>query len=292
MTIKSLLITSLICTHLSLHADSNTDFAGSGKLNLTGLIPNIDGVAGAGISHSAIIGGYGTEDQIGAAGNFSQVQLSDFKLSTQSVLVGFYNRIELSHSKSEFDTQDVGAQLGLGEGYTFKNQTTSLKLRLMGDAILDQDSWLPQIAIGYSEKSSDNAAVLNLIGSQSDDDSEVFVSASKLFLSQSLLLNLNLRNTRANQNGILGFGGDKESKKEWLFEGSLAYLLNDNLALGYEYKASPDNLSFAKQEDWQDLFLLYNPSKHVSLTLAYVSLGEIALQPDQTGYYASISIQF
>ncbi|NVJ61255.1 MAG: DUF3034 family protein [Gammaproteobacteria bacterium] len=271
---------------------NQTNLFGSGKLNLTGLIPNIDGAAGGGITHSAIIGGYGTEDQVGAAFNYSQTSLSDFELKTTAVSVGLFNRVELSFSESEFDTQKVGAALGLGENYTFENTSINLKVNIFGDAILEQDTWLPQVSIGASKKESDNANVLALIGATKSEDTETFIAASKLFLDHSFLVNVSARNTRANQNGILGFGGDQNSKKKWYLEGSLAYLLADNLAVGIEMKQNPDNLGFARQDHWRDIFLLYNPSKHVSLTVAYVDLGEVALQEDQSGLYTSLTLQF
>lgn len=269
-----------------------TQLFGSGKLLLTGGIPNLDGAGGGGITTSALIGGYGTDGQIGGYANYSLAKVNDFTLTTKSIGIGLFNRVELSASKNEFDTEQAGAALGLGEGYTFKHDVVGLKVRLFGDAILDQNSWLPQISIGANQKESDNQAVLAFIGAQDHKDTETYLSATKLFLDVPLLVNLTARHTRANQNGILGFGGDQQADKEWLAEGFAALLLNDNLAVGMEYKQNPDNLSFAKQDDWKDVFLLYTPAKHISLAIAYVDIGDVALQGKQTGYYAALTVNF
>ncbi len=269
-----------------------TQLFGSGKLLLTGGIPNLDGAGGGGITTSALVGGYGTDGQIGGYANYTLVGVDDFSLKTQSIGIGLFNRVELSASQSVFDTEKAGAALGLGQGYTFEHDVVGVKVRLFGDAILEQDSWIPQVAIGANRKESDNEAVLSFIGAQDFKDTELYLSATKLFLDVPLLLNMTLRHSRANQNGILGFGGDKEADKQFLFEGFAAFLLSDNLAFGVEYKQNPDNLSFSKQDDWKDVFLLYTPSKHISLAVAYADIGYVALQGKQSGYYAAITINF
>lgn len=269
-----------------------TQLFGSGKLLLTGGIPNLDGAGGGGITTSALIGGYGTDGQIGGYANYSLVDVNDYSLKTKSIGFGLFNRVEISASKNEFDMEQIGPNFGLGEGYTFKHDVVGLKVRLFGDAILDQDSWMPQVSIGANQKESDNRTVLGAIGAQDYKDTETYLSATKLFLDIPLLVNFTARHTRANQNGILGFGGDQQADKEWLAEGFAALLLNDNLAVGMEYKQNPDNLSFAKQDDWKDVFLLYTPAKHVSIAIAYVDIGDVAQESNQTGYYAALTVNF
>lgn len=269
-----------------------TSLFGSGKLPLTGGLPNIDGVGGGGITASALIAGYGTEGQIGGFAQASKVKVDDFELDTQSIGLSLFNRFEVSFAESQFNTQQAGARLGLGENYEFNNSSLNAKLRLYGDAILDQDSWVPQISLGWQRKESDNAPVLALIGAGRDTDSELYLSATKLVLRHGILINATARHTRANQNGILGFGGDQENDKQWLAETFVAYLITDKLASGIEYRQQPNNLGFARQDDWKDIFLLYTPTKHLTLTAAYVDLGDIALQRDQRGFYTSLTLQF
>ncbi|MCB1610082.1 MAG: DUF3034 family protein, partial [Xanthomonadales bacterium] len=71
-------------------------------------------------------------------------------------------------------------------------------------------------------------------------------------------------------------------------EFSAAYLLSRKLAVGAEYRSKPDNLGIATEDDWWDVFVAWAPSKHLSMTLAYVDLGNIVIADDQTGYYLSV----
>ncbi|WP_372867641.1 DUF3034 family protein, partial [Pseudomonas sp.] len=63
-------------------------------------------------------------------------------------------------------------------------------------------------------------------------------------------------------------------------------------ALGIEYREKPDNLSFAGESDWADLFLGYFPNKHLAVVLAYARLGEIASLDNQNAAYLSVQGSF
>jgi hypothetical protein len=119
---------------------------------------------------------------------------------------------------------------------------------------------------------------------------DLYVSATKLYLSQSLLLNATVRATKANQYGILGFGGKDDDYKAQI-EGSAAYLLNRHLAVGVEVRTKPDNLAVAKEGTAYDTFVAYAPTKNLSLTLAYTDLGNIVVQR-QKGVYLSLQAGF
>jgi len=263
-----------------------------GKLLLTGGVTQVEGSAGGGLTPWAVIGGYGTRDEIGANAFYTQVNLDDYQLQSYGALVGFYDRVELSFSRQQFDTERVGGALGLGNGFTFTQDTIGVKVKVAGEAVLEQDSWLPQIAVGAQYKRNDQAAVLAFVGAQDDSGVDYYVSATKLYLSQSLLLNGTVRFTRANQFGILGFGGDRNDSYRAQFEGSAAYLLTRNLAVGAEYRTKPDNLGIAGEDDAYDVFVAWAPYKNVSLTVAYVDLGNIVIRDDQRGVYASLQVGF
>ncbi|GHA72056.1 DUF3034 family protein [Cognatilysobacter bugurensis] len=264
----------------------------SGKLLLTGGVSQIEGAAGGGLTPWAVIGGYGTRDQIGANAYFTRVEVDDYSLDSFGALVGFYDRVELSIARNEFDTENVGATLGLGRGFTIKQDVVGVKLRVAGDAVLEQDSMLPQIAIGAQHKRNDQGGLLAAIGAQDDSGTDFYVSATKLFLDQSLLLNGTVRFTEANQFGILGFGGDKHDGHSAQFEASAAYLVTRNLAIGAEYRTKPDNLNIAVEDDAYDVFVAWAPVKNVSLTVAYVDLGNIVIADNQRGVYASLQVGF
>jgi hypothetical protein len=66
------------------------------------------------------------------------------------------------------------------------------------------------------------------------------------------------------------------------------YLLSRRFALGVEYRTKPNNLSFAKESDWYDVFAAYAINKNLSVTAAYVDLGSIATFRNQRGVYISL----
>lgn len=264
----------------------------SGKLLLTGGVSQVEGSAGGGLTPWAVIGGYGTGDQIGANAYYTRVDVDDYSLDSYGVLVGLFDRVELSVSRQEFDTEQVGALLGLGRGFTIKQDTIGIKVRILGDAVLEQDSWMPQVAVGAQYKRNDQGGLVRAIGAKDDSGTDFYVSATKLFLGQSLLVNGTVRFTEANQFGILGFGGDKDDGYQPQFEGSIAYLLSRNLAVGAEYRTKPDNLNIAVEDDAYDVFVAWAPVKNVSLTVAYVDLGNIVIRDDQRGVYASLQVGF
>ena len=263
-----------------------------GKLLLTGGVSQLEGAAGGGLTPWAVIGGYGTNRQIGGNVFYTRVNVGAYHLDDYGFLIGIHDRVELSFARQKFNTEDVGAALGLGKGFTFTQDVIGVKVRIAGEAVLDSDSAMPQISVGLQHKKNDQAGVLAYIGAKDDAGTDFYVSATKLFLAQSLLLNGTLRYTRANQIGILGFGGDKNDSYKPELELSGAYLLNRKLAIGAEYRMKPNNLGIAKEDDWYDVFVAYAPTKNVSFTVAYADLGNIVIKDRQRGVYASVQVGF
>ncbi len=252
----------------------------------------MEGAAGGGITPWAFIGGYGTKDQIGANAYYTNIGISEYKLESYGALIGIMDRVELSAARITLDTQKVGGTLGLGNGFQIKQNVLGIKVRLMGDGVLDQASWLPQIAIGALHKKNQQGDIIKSLGAKEDSGIDYYISATKIFLNQSVLANATLRRTKANQLGLLGFGGDKNNQYQMQFEASLAYLLTRQLALGIEHRRKPDNLKVAEEKDWSDIFLAWAPNKNISLTLAYAKLGRIAIRDNQFGVYSSLQIGF
>lgn len=263
----------------------------SSKLLLTGGVTNIEGSAGGGLTPWAVIGGNGTKEQIGASAFYTNVHANDYTLNTGGALVGFYDRVELSFAEQKFDTRAVGGLLGLGNGYKFTQKIYGAKVRLLGDAVLEQDSALPQISVGFQHKENDRGDLLHALGIKSDKGTDYYIAATKLFLNTSILVNGTVRLTKANQTGILGFGTNAKDKYEAMAEASIAYLARKDLAFGAEFRQKPDNLPF-KEDNWYDLFVAYAPTKNVSLTLAYASLGNIVIKDKQRATYLSVQVGF
>ncbi|MBC7712115.1 MAG: DUF3034 family protein [Rhizobacter sp.] len=264
----------------------------SGKLLLTGGVSQIEGAAGGGLTPWAFIGGYGTKDQIAANAFYTNVNITDYRLETFGALIGILDRAEISVAKQTFDTEDVGRLLGLGSGFKIRQNIFGLKVKIIGDGVLDQDSWLPQISFGAQYKKNLMGEVVKSLKATEDHGLDTYLTATKIILSQSILVNATLRRTKANQLGILGFGGDGNDKYKYEMEGSLAYLICRNLAVGFEFRSKPDNLKVAREQNWSDAFLAWAPTKNISITTAYTTLGNIALKDDQKGFYNSIQIGF
>jgi hypothetical protein len=255
-------------------------------------VTQVEGAGGGGLVPWALITGYGTRDAVGGNGHYTYVHLPSFDLQSGGGAIGLYDRVEISATRQSFDTRDTGAKLGLGAGFKFAQTIIGLKVRVAGDAVYDQDSWLPQVAVGLQYKDNNQATVLKAIGARSSSGVDFYVAATKLFLAESLLLNATIRATRANQFGLLGFGGDRHNGYSAQFEGSAAYLLGRHWAVGAEYRTKPDNLGFAHEDNAWDVFGVWFLNKNLSTTLAYTQLGRIAGQPDQGGLYLSLQAGF
>lgn len=278
--------------------------AASGKLLLTGGVSSIDGAAGGGLTPWAVTGSYAAQGEWGATAFATAVRTGDYGLTGYGAALSQGDRFEASLARQDFDTRANLAALGLS-GLHLKQDIFGLKLRLAGDAVLDSDRWMPQIAVGVLHKRVDAGALAptltGALGAKSSG-TEVYLSATKLFLAPGVLANVTFRATQANQGGLLGFGGAQGQGTKVRPEVSLAWLVSRYLALGVEARSKPDNLDRGalgagalKEGDWFDVFLAWAPNKTVSITAAWVDLGRIvpALQPRrQTGGYLSAQIAF
>ena len=284
--------------------------ADTGKLLLTGGVSTIDGAAGGGITPWAVIGSNATDDEIGGTVHLTRVNTRDYGLTAYGAAVGIHDRYELSIARQDFNTGATGTALGL-PGLHLRQNILGAKYKVAGDAILDADTLMPQVAVGVEFKSLESSGLdarLAALGAKKSGV-DVYVSATKLFLAQSLLVNATLRATKANQNGLLGFGatlGTAHDSYRLMPEFSVAYLVSKNVAVGAEYRRMPNNLQDAgaaaglgaglRSQDWKDIFVAWAPTKNVSLTLAYVDLGTIVPATTggrrQTGAYLSAQFAF
>lgn len=275
-------IAALLCV-----AVSDTAVAGD-RLLATGGVTQLEGAAGGGLVPWAVIAGYGTRDQIGATAFHTNIDTKDFELRSSGVAVGVYDRVELSLSRMIFS---LGTTL---PGQSIRQDIFGAKVKLVGDAVFDQDSWMPQIAAGLQHKKNRDMEVPTALGARHDSGTDYYLSATKLYLAglagRNVLLNATVRATKANQLGLLGFGGDKLDRYQLKVEGSAAILLNDYFALGAEYRYKPDNLSVFREDNFYDFFAAWFLNKHVSLTAAYARLGQLADKKKQDGVYLSVQI--
>lgn len=285
---------SVLCIALPVLAQAAPDM---GKLTATGGVSQLEGAGGGGLAPWALITGYGSRDSWGANAHITRVSVPDYVLDTWGVAVGIADRVELS-----FATQEFRGSLAPLNDLRIRQDIAGIKVKLFGDAVYDQDLLLPQVAAGLMYKRNKGVAGLGALGitqvtqlgAKDDSGVDAYVAATKIVLDASLLLNGTVRLTRANQMGLLGFGGDKGNAYEPMLELSGAYLVNRRLVAGVEYRQKPRNLGVDNEKAYYDVFLAWFPSKQFSVTAAYAVLGDITVfnPKRQKGVYLSLQAGF
>jgi hypothetical protein len=228
----------------------------------------------------------------------SQAKTDDYSLSVTGAGVTWQNRVEVTFARQTLDLDSLVFTLknrfGLEEDELVQD-VWGIKTRLFGDALYSP--W-GQWSAGLQYKKNREYAVpdTDLVGAKKDNGTDFYLSGSKLFFAaiagRNLLVNGTVRATKANQGGLLGFGGDNNKSYEAMAEGSISLFLTRQWLVGTEYRQKPDNLSFAKEDDWWDVFIAWVPERRVSVTAAWVNLGDIATLEDQTGAYLSLQASF
>jgi hypothetical protein len=258
---------------------------GGERLTASGGLSAVEGAAGGGIVPWAVLSGTGTEDELGGALSTTLVRVDDFHLTALGAAATLRNRAELSVAVHWLDALPLDAQL--------RQLVVGAKLRLHGDLIYGR---APQLALGLQYKRQLDFALPAAVGARDPDGVDVYLAASKLWLDgvlgRSVLVSAAVRATRANQLGLLGFGGDGRSDTSVVFEGSAALFLTRELALGYEFRQKPDNLRFAREDDWHDVFVAYFPHKRIGVVASYARLGGIAGFARQDGLFASLQASY
>lgn len=253
-----------------------------GKLLLTNGVTTVEGAAGGGLAPWAVIAGNATRDGIGAQASVTVAELPDYDFQSFAVAVGAWDRVELSYARQVFDTNKVGGALGLGDNFKFDQDIWGAKVKLAGDAVYGS-RWMPAIAVGVQYKKSLDAPIVRAVGAAHAEGIDYYASATKLFLDWSLLTNVTVRATKANQLGLLGHGGTLGDSHKIQIEGSAAYQFSRRFVVGGEYRTKPSNLAIAREDDWWDAFAAYGINRHLTATVAYTDLGSIATFEKQRG---------
>lgn len=260
---------------------TNCAMADTSRVIATGGATAVEGSAGGGLVPWAVINGYNSSDEWSANAMATQVKLNDFSLNVTGASLSFDNRVELSVVRQTFDLDTLGGELAQG--------IIGLKYKFAGDLLYTQ---LPQLSIGMQYKRLDDFTLPSLVGAKDDWGLDVYLAATQLYFDalagHNLLLNGTVRATKANELGLLGFGSQTNDDYQLVIEVSAALLLRDNLALGIEYRQKPNQLNFAREDDWQDVFIAWFINKNLSVTAAYVQLGSIAGFDNQQGWYLSL----
>jgi hypothetical protein len=266
--------------------------AGDARLLATGGLTQIEGSAGGGIVPWAVLSGYATEDQNGGTGFLTYVATGDYSLWSGGAAFTFHNRVEISAAEQRLHLGTLAEALKL-PGAELRMQVFGAKVKLFGDAVY---TTAPQVSVGVQYKRNLDFGIPQLVGAKDKDGVDVYVAATKAFLAAAagrhVVLNATVRATKANQIGLLGFGSSGHNDYEIVPEASAAFLLNNNVAIGGEYRVKRDKLAFSKEDNWSDFFIAYFPNKNVAMVMAVAQLGTIATLPHQSGLFLSVQASF
>jgi hypothetical protein len=256
------------------------------RLAFTGAVTEVEGAAGGGLVPWALIGGLGTDAQLGATAFVTGDWTGDFSLRTGGAALGLADRLEISVARQRFDAASVIPGLTLGQ------DIVGLKVRLAGDAVFAPDSPLPQIAMGAQWKRTlDFDQIPRAVGAASGQGVDLYLAATKLYFAalagRNVIVDATVRRTQANQFGLLGFGGAGAGYR-WEPEFSAGIFLADDVLLGAEYRDKPDNLAAFHEDSAEDVFLAWGLVKNFTVTAAWTDLGRIAGKPAQRGAYLSL----
>src|SRR5450830_942327 len=154
---------------------------------------------GGGITPWAVIGSNASADEVGGSVSISRLKTKDYGLTSYGAALGFRERFELSVGEQDFNAGPAVALNGLGfsvaNGQHIKMTVLGAKVRVAGDAVLDSDTLMPQIALGMEYKSTDAGTirpVLDFLHAKTTG-TDLYASATKLLLAQGILLNATLR---------------------------------------------------------------------------------------------------
>ncbi|MGC9270665.1 DUF3034 family protein [Acidiphilium sp.] len=276
-------------------AQARSGMFAEGGLNATGGVTSITGVAGGGLNPLAFIGGYETDDQIGGTAFYTHDIAGSYALNAGGALIGIDNRVEISVARQDFDLGRPGNSLGLGSNFNLAQNIFSVKARLIGNAVYDQNSLEPVVSVGLQYHENVSGAypgsgrnIVDALGSHASG-TNFYLVATKLWLDglfgHYTVVSGGLNVTNADDEGLLGFGGTPASghyKSGYHVEPfvTAAYFLDRDVAVGGEYRDQPrfpvgGALDLNQGGAWKDLFVAYFPNKNLSITAAYVDLGTI-----------------
>src|SRR5579862_5288769 len=85
------------------------------RLQWTGAVTQIEGSAGGGLVPWALIGGLGTDAEVGASAFVTYVSTQDFALRSGGASIDIDDRVEISAARQRFDAASVIPGLTLGQ---------------------------------------------------------------------------------------------------------------------------------------------------------------------------------
>ena len=132
----------------------------------------------------------------------------------------------------------------------------------MGDVVYSD--W-PQVSIGLQNKQLEDFEISMAVGAvNSRKGNDFYLAATKVHLGAiggyNGVWNITAWATKANELGLLDFGGPENDRYQIMLEGSVGILFSRHLALGLEYRQKPDNLGLA-----EDDYAAFSPCRIVAV---------------------------
>jgi len=292
---RTVLRISLLATLIAgVSAPGYADSSPGSRIWATGGVTTIEGSAGGGLVPWATLSGYASDREVGGTLALTRAHLQDYNLTVAGASVNWHNRVEVSFARQIFDLKTIGAALDTND---LTQDIFGLKVRLAGDLLY---SPFGQWSAGLQHKRNRTFDLPEAVGAKDDTGTDGYLAFNKLLfaalLDRNVLLGATVRATRANQTGLLGFGGDRNDDYEIQAELAAGVFLNRQWLVGAEYRQKPDNLSALQEEDWWDLFVAWVPDRRLAVTAAWVDLGNVAseaadLDP-QRAFYLSLQGSF
>jgi len=263
-------------------------------------ITDVEGQAGGGLVPWALLSS-------GPTVAVSHLNTQNLGVNIVAANTSFANMVEISYAHTMLDV--TGSALG-GANNIDAVDNLGLKVKLN-----DMSDSLPQFALGLVYKNASGNMVTNALNGGAPlalgldtSSTDVYGAASKVVNigGKNVLLNGVLRATKANQMGLLGFGGGSTSGAKTGYsvepEVSFEVFAADNVIIGAEYRHQPSNSVTATdgvlhQNAAYDLNVVYVANKNLALTFAYVGLGQVApgvvnSSNNQNGLFVEAQVNF
>ena len=239
----------------------------SGRLLATAGLTQIEGDGGGGLAPWTLITGDGTREAVGVNAHYTLAYLPGSTLHFTGASVGLFSRVELSYDHQWLDTRDSGAKLGLSGGYHFQMDVVGAKVPLFGNAVYDQDSWLPQVAFGAQFTTNNQHATLRAIGARSPTAWTYTSRRPSCSWRKACWSTPPCRPPRRTSSGCWALAATAAAIRP-SSKGSAALLLSRNFAVGAELRTRPGNLRFAREDVAWDVFKAWLPPPRSSRSAA------------------------
>ena len=166
------------------------------RLKWSGAVEQVEGAAGGGLVPWALIGGLGTNVEVGATAFVTYLSTRDFALRSVGAGVDVDKRVEISAARQRCNAGSVIRGLMLGQ------DILGIKVRVAGDAVFDADTWLPQIALGAQWKRTlDFEQAPRSLGAAHGAGVDWYVAATKVYFAalagHNVVMDVTLRRTSA-----------------------------------------------------------------------------------------------